>query len=169
MRRQTHGKKIDFKQWDAAPGLLTDPISNQTILGGGLSFAVPATLLRFRGYVAAQMGESGIAILDRMIITVGLCIVSTDAFTVGASAVPDPSGEPEFPWIWWKEFKLESGSAVDPAEGWGPRAQRYEIDSKAMRKIKPGETFTYVVQATSTVGAALVHVDIGQVRVLIGT
>ena len=166
--RAPAGRKIDFKQWDAAPGLLTSFTGNQSALSGGLSFTQPATLLRFRGYVSAFMGESGATVADRMIMTFGLMIMSTDAFTAGPASLPDPATEPEFPWIWWNELGLHT-EVASGAEAWGVQALRIELDSKAMRKIKPGETVALIVQSTNQVGAPVVEVDIGQLRVLIGT
>ncbi len=162
------GKKIDFKQWDAAPGSLFQIQADATTLGGGLSFSIPATILRFRGYVSAFFDATGLSVGDRMCVAVGVAIVSTDAFTLGATAMPDPAGEPDYPWIWWKEFCLHSEqTAAHSAYGIG--AQRYELDSKAMRKIKPGETVTTIVQSTFTAGAPGVEFDLGQLRMLIGT
>ena len=162
-------RKIDFKQWGAIPGLITSGSGDATLGGGGLSFAVPATILRFRGYWANMFDETAQA-NDQMNITFGLAIVSTDAFTLGSTALPDPADEPEFPWIWWGDMRLDSfGVLTDTRTGWGPAAQRQEIDSKAMRKIKPGETVTYVLQRSNASGAPVTLTDVGQIRVLIGT
>ena len=163
------GRKIDHKSWAAAPGLILESAVDGTNISGGLSFTIPATLLRFRGYVSAMFDETAQA-GDLMVLTYGVCIISTDAFNVGATAVPDPADEPEFPWIWWGEMRLNSfGVLTDTRTGWGPAAQRIEVDSKAMRKIKPGETVTTVIQRSNTAGAPVTLVDIGQLRMLIGT
>ena len=165
------GRKIDFKQWNAAPGLISSIGSDATILGGGLAFTFPATLLRFRGYVSAMLDETQ-QVGDLIVVTFGLAIITSDAFTAGSGSVPDPATEPEFPWIWWKEMRLDSfatlTTAIGPA-GYGPASQRYEVDSKAMRKIKPGETLCMIIQTTNAAGAPATLLDIGQLRVLIGT
>ena len=167
--RGFRGRKIDFKQWTAAPGLLGSITTDTTTIGGSLAFSVPATILRWRGYISAFMGESGATAADRMAITCGIGIFSTDAVTLGATALPDPADEPEFPWVWWKEFVLHTEVAAGPSGGWGIQAQRYEIDSKAMRKVKPGESALIVIQSTNAAGAPTVKLDIGQLRVLVGT
>ncbi len=163
------GKKIDFKSWDAAPGLITSVTMSTTTISGSLAFSIPATVLRWRGYWSAAFDETAQA-NDRMILTLGLAILSTDAVTLGVTAVPDPASEPEYPWIWWGEMALNSfGVIADTTAGWGPSAQRQEIDSKAMRKIKPGESLLAIIQSTNASGAPVTLLDIGQVRVLVGT
>jgi len=161
------GKKIDFKQWGSITGLIAELSANQTTISGSLAFTVPATILRFRGYVAAMFDESMQA-GDQLILTFGLGLFSTDAVALGATAMPEPANEPEFPWIWWKEMRLDAFAAA-AVSTYGSTNQRYEVDSRAMRKVKPGESFAFVVQATGAQGAPVTLVDIGQTRVLIGT
>ena len=165
----SRGRKIDFKQWIAAPGLLETLTTAVTRVSGSLAFLEPGTILRWRGYFSAFMDESGATAGDRMVITVGIGIFSTDAVTVGENAMPDPADEPEYPWVWWKEFSLHTEVAAGPSGGWGIQAQRYDIDSKAMRRIKPGESLVLVFQTTNLVGAPTVNIDVGQLRVLVGT
>ena len=164
----SRARKIDFKQWFTIPGLLTEKSANAVFVGGSTAFALPATILRWRGHVAAMFDESMQA-GDLMILTFALMIGSTDAFTLGSSAVPDPADEPDFPWVWWKQIRLDAFLAAGHGGGWGPPAQRYEVDSKAMRKMKPGESAGWVVQITSAAGAPVTLIDIGQMRILIGT
>jgi len=105
------GKKIDFKQWDAIPSLSTEVSTDVTTLGGAISFAIPATILRARGYVQAIFDETQQA-GDEIIFTAGLGIITTDNFDGGVTGVPDPAGEPEFPWLWWGQIKLEAFAAA---------------------------------------------------------
>ena len=162
------GRKIDFKQWSAAPGLILESAAAGQFLSGNLSFNVPATILRWRGYVSAVLDETMQA-GDRVVLTYGIAVLSADAIALGDTAVPDPATEPEYPWVWWKEFTLEAYVAAGHIGGWGPNAQRYDIDSKAMRKVKPGEGIVIVGDRTNLAGAPVVNHDIGQLRVLIGT
>ena len=112
--------------------------------------------------------EQTVAANDAVKIGLGLAVISTDAFDLGATAFPDPSGEPEFPWYWWSEFHLASeGTAIEAAAG--IQNVRIEVDSKAMRKVKPGETLAWVVQYSDILGTPPVQILLAQVRVLIGT
>ena len=140
-RRSSYAKKIDFKQWDGIPGILRDSASEGTATGGGLSFVQSVTILRCRTSVILQFDETRQA-GDQMDVGLGLAIVSTDAATLGATAVPDPLEEPEFPWLYWVDQHLEcinTGSTYDPGS-----SLRWEVDTKAMRKVKPSETLIWV-------------------------
>ena len=133
--------------------------------------AVPATLLRFRGFVQAAF-DATVQVADILELTFALGIVSTDAFTAGSGSVPDPGGEPEYPWIWWQNIRLDATSVQASSTvqtPWGPGAMRLEVDSKAMRRIKPGQSVCWVVQSRAQAGAPVVNIHMGQTRVLIGT
>ncbi len=161
------GRTIDFKQWASIPALGTAITGDGTFQGGSVAFAVPATILRCRGFVQAAFA-SGVQVGDDMNINFGLGIVSTDAFAAGAGSMPDPAGEPEYPWLWWQEVFLNSEQVEEPVS-WGPGALRLDVDTKAMRKVKPGESLVWVGEATQSLGAPEVNVDFGRTRVLIGT
>ena len=166
----TRGRKIDFKQWDAISSLTQTESTNVTFSGAVLSFLIPATLLRFRGWIGGNFSGT-IAAGDVMRFTAALAILSTDAFSLGATAFPDPAGEPEYPWIWWGSMRLTTqvSSATKTGEGWGIPQQRIEVDSKAMRRIKPGESLVWVGQSSEAAGAPTTEMSFGQTRVLIGT
>ena len=167
MARRTFVKKIDFKEWFSIPGLLTQRASDGTEVGGSVSFAAPATLMRFRSGIQASFDETKQA-GDEMNIAFGLGIFSTDAVTLGSTALPDPASEPEYPWIWWGEIFLESFVAA-AAEAWGFPQQKLMVDSKAMRKVKPGQSIAWVIQTSNASGAPLTEITILQTRFLIGT
>ncbi len=168
-RTRARGKTIDYKTWFSIPGLVASVSTNTTTLSGGLSFSEAATILRIRGYVAAFFDET-MQPNDRIILTFGLGIVSTDAFSdIGATAVPDPLADSGYPWLWWNEIRLDSFVTVSGTRAWGPTAQRLEVDTKAMRKVKPAETVCMVIETTSATGAPVTLIDIGAMRLLLGT
>ncbi len=161
------GRKIDFKSWAAMPSIRLALTADSTNLGGSLQFAIPATILRMRGRLRAHL-EATIAAGDFAKLAVGLAVISTDAFNAGAGSVPDPVDEPEFPWVYWTEFELSSESAnVD--EAWGYQSVDIIVDSKAMRKVKPGEALAWIAQYADGNGTPPMSVDISQTRVLVGT
>ncbi len=163
------GRKIDFKQWDFIPAIeLTTTVSG-TFSGGGLAFTIPATILRARSRIIAFF-DATVQVADTIDVGLGLAVISSDAFTLGATAFPDPLSEPEYPWLWWTDISLraeETGAATNRA--WGTASQLLSVDTKAMRKIKPQETLCWVMQTSNVVGAPTTRVDIQRTRVLIGT
>ena len=161
-------KTIDYKEWSEVPALITAVSAAGTVAGASLGFARPATILRVRGFVQAQF-DTTLQLADRMLLTFGLGVVSTDAFAVGAMALPDPGAEPEYPWLWWGQIFLLATQANVPGQSWGPDAMRLEVDSKAMRRIKPGQSLVWAVEISIVVGAPVVDILFGQTRVLIGT
>ena len=165
------GCTIQCKSWNAIPLGQLSISTDGTSGAGGLEALVPLTVLRCRGDVQAQF-DATVQVGDQGILTFALAIVSADAFALGASAFPDPASEPEFPWLWWGQIFLESISVAASAvnnTGWGPGAQRLELDTKAMRKMKLCETLAFVVQRTALAGAPVIEVVLGQTRVLLGT
>ena len=161
------GRTIDFKQWAVAPSGLNALSGDQTFFIGSLAFSFPATILRVRGFVWAAMDQTK-QLGDLAEVTWGLAVLSTDAVTAGVGSVPDPAGDADFPWMWWGSMQLDSFvSAAE--EVWGTTAQRQEVDTKAMRKIKPNESVLMIGQIGGSVGAPVIDVAIGKMRMLIGT
>ncbi len=161
------GRTIDFKEWDCVPSVNANVSTATTTLFGGLAFLRPSTILRARGYVQASF-DATVQVGDLIRLTFGLGIVSDDAFNLGATAMPDPAGECEYPWLWWGEMLLRSELAAGPGS-WGIPAQRLEVDTKAMRRVKPQQTLAWIVESTDVAGAPVTNVDCGQLRVLIGS
>ncbi len=166
MPRPRGGRTVDYKEWDAIPQLTAEVGSDTTLAGGGLAFLGSATILRCRGYVEAHLDETK-QVGDLAGVVFGLGIVSSDAHALGSTALPDPASEPEYPWLWWGVIQLEAYVAAGE-ESWGSTAQRLEVDTKGMRRIKPGQTLAWVAQTRGLSGAPVTRVIMGQTRVLIG-
>ena len=164
------GKTIDFKAWDAIPGALQNLSANGTTAPAGISFTGPQTILRSRGEILLQMDENTLA-ADNALIAMALGIMSTDAFAAGGASLPDPSGNADYPWLWWQtinlatNFTLAAGS--DQVAGMTTRV--VQVDSKAMRRVKPNETLSLVFQYVNVSGNPTIQVDAGLIRVLFGT
>ena len=138
-----------------------------TSIGGILTFAEPATILRCRGFCQASF-DATMQVGDSIDVTWGLGIVSADAAAVGASAVPDPETDPEYPWLWWDSMQLRSNLAAG-VNAWGLSAQRIDIDTKAMRWVKPQQALLLVAQIGTIAGAPVTDLEFGNIRVLVGT
>ncbi len=161
------GKKIDFKEWVGIPAVSTVLTTATTIQGGSIAFAIPATILRARGAVQCALDDSK-QVGDEIRLTFGLGVVSSDAFAAGAGSMPDPNAEVEYPWLWWNTMFLRA-EGTGAQEAWGSSVVRLDVDTKAMRKVKPGQSLVWVAQSTTVVGAPVTNIDFLTGRVLIGT
>ena len=125
----------------------------------------PATILRTLGQVLLSASETDTVAGDQCAVTLGLCVVSTDAFTVGASAMPDPASEPEFDWLWW-----HSSQFFIPATPLGRslgEVDRVTIASKAMRRVSHSEQLVLLGEYVNIAGSPPIDVSAG-IRFLIG-
>ena len=166
MADRTRGPRRQ-KIWSAIPGINLALTGAGTSVGGGLQFASADTILRCLGeYLVINTGT--ITGGDAATISVGLGVVSADAFSdVGASAMPDPGSEPQYPWLFWAEHKLFYPSAGAPLADSGNLSVRQRIDVKSMRKMSPRQTLAVVVQYADVSGTPPIQVLFGQTRVLI--
>ena len=142
-------------QWSAVltrsrvAALATTGISIGTV-GVASEATTKHTLTRVRGTAKVHLIPN--AVSNTMIVAVGLIVVSADAFAVGAAAVPGPITDIDSAWIWHHAFTLgptqaaaEAGDAIDQYD-------RVAIDSKAQRKLSPGDTVAFVWEALSLSG-----------------
>ena len=136
------------RRWNNFPGSGAATVitgAGTTLHVGSLAFAVPETIVRIIGDGMLLMDDNAIAADDEVIITLGLGIFSTDAVAAGAGSVPDPAGEPEFPWLWWKSMPFFAvAAAVSASEG--SQVMRYRIDVKSQRIVRPGRSLALVAE-----------------------
>ncbi len=152
------------KLWTSIPGIQFNLTADATVAGSGNSFTSPQTVLRMMGeYIISSSAAP--AANDSASVTVGIAKVSTDAFTLGASALPDPAGEASFPWLYWAAhpFAFE-GTGIDTSLGVGALRHRYDV--KTMRKFNANESLVVVVQYADIVGTPPLRIVLGQTRVL---
>ncbi len=159
------------KEWQSIPGVFQSQTANGTIIGSSLAFTNPTTVLRC--LTEYLFGPTGVATAgDGCSITCGLCVVSTDAATLGASAVPDPAGEMDYPWLYWASHMFEFPSATSSTAGQGDQSGmgtvRRVVDVKSMRKITPRQSLVWVFEYVDNAGIPPMTVDIGITRVLVG-
>ena len=106
------GRTIDFKAWIAIPSHETQFTANATVVLAGIGFTGPGTILRSRGRLQVSLDSTQV-LDDRAKVAVGLGLISTDAFDLGSSAVPDPSGDVDYPWLYWTEVSLRAVAAAE--------------------------------------------------------
>ncbi len=166
MARFRSGRPAD-KVWSSIPALVTSPTTATTLITLGLGFSSAFTILRCRGMVQAHF-DSTAQVGDTMNLTFALGIFATDAVNAGAASISDPQEEPDYPWLWWDQIFLDASQAAGPVS-WGPGAHRVELDTKAMRRVKPGQSLIGVIQTTNVAGAPVVDIGFGQTRVLLAS
>jgi len=165
----SRGRTVDYKRWDSLLALRQAFATVGTrFASGSIPFTESATILRCRLTDCLVFLDNTQQAGDQMSVIFGLGIVSTDAFVAGAGSVPDPGGEPEYPWLWWGRYSLE-GDVAASSPGLGTNVVRFSADTKAMRRIRPGQSLVWIVEASAVAGAPNTIVSMGQTRVLIGT
>ena len=166
-RRRTGGTR-KAKTWGSMPSINLALVGDGTSAGGNIAFASHFTVLRMLfEYIVGPTGT--ITAGDQAKVTLAIGVVSTDAAALGATAFPDPAGEPEYPWLYWADHMLHFPSAGAPLEpgGGGQNAVRKTGDIRSMRIVKPRETLTWVVQYSDNAGTPPITVNLGQTRVLL--
>ncbi len=84
------------KSWNQLLPIELDLTANFTFLGAALEPGTTATVLRMIGeYVIGATGGETLVLKDSVIIVMAIGIVSSDAFALGTTAVPDPGAEPD--------------------------------------------------------------------------
>ena len=159
-----------FKSWRGSSN------TSLTLTGAGTSIAssivfvdTPNTILRTLGGIRVAFSDQTLVAGDQAQITLGLFIVNQDAFSVGASAMPDPAGEPEADWLWWYPIQLFNfGVTTEALFAQGAAQANIRIETKAMRKTKPNDVYVLLAEYEDISGSPAVHVS-GSFRTLIGT
>ncbi len=141
---------------------------NATILfSGALNFVAPGTILRMIGeYLISP--TSAPAALDSAVITVGIGIVSTDAAALGATAMPDPAVDGDYPWLYWASHAF-TFAGTDPQAGSDSYRVRVPFDIRSMRKFKPAQSLVMVAQYSNQVGTPPLTMEQPAWRTLIAT
>ncbi len=156
------------KEWTGPPGASLILTTTSTVLGGILNLNIAGTVLRMIGeYVISPTGAPAAA--DKVRIGMGIALVSSDAAAVGGSAIPDPIGDPEYPWLFWADhpfFFIDA--SVDPVAA-AVSQIRFKYDIRSMRKFKPGESLVQVVEYADVSGTPPMTVLTGTTRVLVAT
>ena len=107
-------------------------------------FALPGTVVRIRGKVGVTLDTGGVD--ESAMILCGLGIFDADQVTAGAAPEIDASGgNDDASWMWTGALYVTSGA--EAAVTTNGLYDRLEIDTKAMRRIKPNEVIAFVTQA----------------------
>ena len=146
--------------WREGPGSTDGTIvalsaSGSAVLGTGIGVnSGELTLVRTRGFFAGYLG-SATAVQDGYWGALGIGITTVQAFTdVGITALPIPFDDVEWDgWLYHRYFSAVAGASGSVEDD---RAfTRFEIDSKAMRKLSDNEVIFAVVQVVENTSVTL--------------
>ncbi len=154
------------KGWSSITEITQLLTMNQTAGGGSIGFddVTTRTVLRMIGeYVITP--TSAPTALDGCRVTVGIGVMSSDAFAVGSSAMPDPADEPNYPWLYWMSHNF-AFPGTDPESGSAGASVRQFLDIRSMRKLKPRESVFSVFQYNNVTGLPPMTVSFGPIRIL---
>ena len=159
------------KQWVniGEGGTLETFTANATQIIGvaAQTFESRATILRVRGTGLIFIDNS--VLNDLVVFTMGLVIVTSDAFAVGDSAMPDPADDQTIGWLWHGSWVLGAKVPLGSTEANQSDIAgvvRFDIDSKAMRKTRVDETLVMVGQYVNLTGNPPLSVGLGVLRCL---
>ncbi len=168
MADRGRGGQRQAKLWTVINATRLNLTASATVVGNGTAVNNPATLLRMLGeYEIGATGGATIVETDFCVVVVAIGVFSTDAFDLGATAMPDPANEPEYPWLYWASHPMSFPSGGDNGTTAGASVRKM-FDIRSMRRLKPRETFGFVVQYVDVAGAPDLSLGIGATRVLNG-
>ena len=156
------------KHWHVIPGVSISLTGDATFAGGGLSLDGPFTVVRMLGEYIVSSDEVAPVANDEADVCCAIGVVSSDAFAVGASAMPDPVAEPDYPWLFWASHPMFFPNSSLEGSG-ASRSVRRSFDIRSMRKMKPRETLAMVIQYADTAGVPPLQFAAAQTRVLVAT
>ena len=134
------------------PRISVDGLSSTQALGLniGAQSGGGVTLVRSRG--AGQYRFRPAAANDVHVVGVGLIVVNSDAFAIGATAIPSPTDDIDAEWIYHRIF-APAVAFEAYASGLNEFTEYFEFDSKAMRKLHPGDTLVWTTDGIVSSGS----------------
>ena len=163
-QRGRQGRSIDVLRWTGDTLINFAAISAP---GAALSLFQAGetskfTIMRTRGRILVAL-DSTAADGDAVLVTVGMKVVpkGTDAMVL-----INPVSEAEGDWFVWDTTALiqDISQPIQSGASW----YRFDIDSKAMRRLGPGQQIQLNV-ANATLGTAQAINAFGQIRMLLGS
>ena len=103
-----------------------------------------ATIVRIRGNALVTLSVVDIA-AEGFVGALGLGVFTAEAFAAGAASMPGPLVDSDWDgWMWHSFFQVLSVANT----GEGSVMQRFEIDTKAMRKLEDSQILAGVAEVT---------------------
>jgi len=157
------------KHWHSIPASQTAFTATSTVLLSSFVAAAgePFTVLRMMGSFLISATPGGtFGIGDTACLGFGIGVVSADAIAAGSGSMPDPVGEPEYPWLYWTEAPILMFDGT-LAEGLSMSNRVINFDVRSKRKVAPRQGLAFVGEYVDAVGTPPMTVISGGIRFLI--
>ena len=165
-RRQARGGRRPDYQWTGLAVFVASTLSSTAanFMGSsGLGGNISGTIARVRGDLSVYLDVG--AADESAVAAMGLIVGNDDQVVTGSAAFPSPVIDLEADWLYHTFLSLKSITGTQ-SDVLGGQVARREIDSKAMRRIKPNDNLVCVGAVTIQSGAPTVDF-MGAIRVLI--
>ena len=138
------GRPTDYS-WDniGAVDLTQDLAANAQFGTDATTFLSACTLTRTRGKVGVVL--DAVVTDESAIILVGLCLVKSDHLAAGNAPEIFTGASDDVRWIWQGALFVSSLAQTGASTQY--LADRIDVDSKAMSKIKAGDSLAFVHHA----------------------
>ncbi len=129
---------------------LDQTFSEASLLSIGMS---PCTIVRTRGVLLIKSDQD--AANEDVFGSIGFAVVSEQARVIGGTAIPGPTRDAPSDLFFVHQFWGAGNSGPSTGALFGVPWYRYEFDSKAMRKVAPGDSIVVMIEnGHATAGAA---------------
>ncbi len=158
MPRNNRGRRTDY-QWQFGN---FDINAQSAGAAGAILFTAASslTVFRLRGTVYSEIDGTATA-AELVRVTVGFIQIPSSLSATGGGL--EPEGDREESWLWSDSFILSGENAAG-----GSAHGTKQVDSKAMRRMKPNERILAAWIVTTIGGAAAVNIS-GGLNMLVGT
>ena len=148
-------RKTVWNQGPFSAAIQQSTAAGLTLIDTGQTGIGSTTLVRIRGELTVFISVATTIGDGFRKFSAGIGVVSSNAFAIGATAVPSPEADSEWGgWLWFlAAASLVSFETTEVARG-PISAVRIPIDSKAMRKLAPNETIFGAIAFTGEIGTA---------------
>ena len=147
--RRREGRRTDYT-WSGIAGSNLGAFTTVAGLTGISTFGVAGTVMRIRGSVMAFLTTAAAANSIKA-INCGVIIGTEEQVATGAGAFPSPTSDLDAEWLWWGSLLLARMTTTE-TESAGLVSQRIEIDSKAMRRVKQGQSINFLTKPVNLAG-----------------
>jgi len=147
MARQRSGRRTDYTWSNFGDVMSGQDLSTGTSVVGvtGSAIGTAETIVRIRGKVGVVLDTGGVD--ESAMILCGLTIMSDDAFASAVAPELFTNGNDDGSWFWQGALYVNSGAEGAVINEF--LSATIEVDTRAMRKVKPHQVIVFVFQSAA--------------------